>query len=389
MKPASIPDLHEPASIETSPIVSSPYSEAGTSDRMLAALRRITTLREPLTRDEARGLMAQILSGQATDAQIGALLVALHDKGETVDEVVGFAEAVREVALPIRVLDDAAVDTGIGQVDKLVDTCGTGGDGHGTFNISTVAAFVLAGAGVRVIKHGNRGLSSRCGSADVMEALGVNIELPPEMVPSVLEKTGIAFLFAPALHPAVRQVQQVRREIKLKSVFNLLGPLTNPVRPSGQVVGVYAEHLAHTMSLALMKLGASRALVVHGHDGLDEITITGPTTISEVRNDWRRTYQVSPEQFGIERASLSDVSGGDARENARILRSILSGERSPRRDIVLMNAAAGLVVAGKADSLAEAMPLSSESLESGCPLAKLNALIDATNSVRSHNCDGG
>lgn len=360
-------------------VAPSPPPEESGCDMVLTALKRVVTQGEPLSRNDARRAMAQVLSGGATNAQIGALLVGLHDKGETVDEIVGFAEAIRAAALPVH----ATLEPRSSHGNTFVDTCGTGGDGHGTFNISTVAAFILAGAEVKVTKHGNRGLSSRCGSADVMEALGVNIQLPVKLLPRALQEVGIGFLFAPAVHPAVRQVQQVRREIRLKSVFNLLGPLTNPARPSGQVVGVYSEELVPTLSLVLMRMGVARALVVHGNDGLDEITIAGPTTISEIRGDWLRSYQISPEQLGIKRASLSEVSGGNAGENARILRHILNGERSPRRDIVLMNAAAGFVVAGKSESLAEAMPLAMESLDSGQALSKLNALIEFTNRTAS------
>src|SRR5512135_1621094 len=254
--------------------------------------------------------MAEILSGGCTDAQIAALLVALHMKGETVEEIVGFAEAIRAAATPLELAQDSALDVSGTERDALVDTCGTGGDVSGTFNISTATALVVAGAGVRVAKHGNRSVSSKCGSADVMEALGININLPPARVAASLDQVGIAFLFAPAMHSAMKYVQPARRELRLRTVFNLLGPLTNPARASAQVVGVYSDDLVGKLALALSMLGLRRALVVHGHDGLDEITITGPTRVAEVREGQVRSYEVSPEQFGIPRASLEDISGG-------------------------------------------------------------------------------
>jgi anthranilate phosphoribosyltransferase len=348
--------------------------EPSHDDLIQSTIQTIVRDKKLLARKEAREVMTRLLSGSATDAQISALLVALHNRGETADEIAGFAEAIRAAALPLPGIDRASISSEQ-KSNPFVDTCGTGGDGHGTFNISTVAAFVLAGAGVKVTKHGNRGISSKCGSADVLEALGVNISIAPESLVRVLDEVGIVFLFAPALHPAVKQIQRVRREIKVKSIFNILGPLTNPAQPSGQVVGVHSEQLAATLASALMKIGASRAMVVHGSDGLDEITITGPTTILEIRNDWMRRYHISPEHLGFKRSPVSTLAGGDALENGRIVRSILNGERSPRRDIVLMNAAAGLVVAGKADSIVEALPLAEESVDSGRALQKMDDLV--------------
>ncbi len=350
----------------------------GHDETIITALRNIAMRERSLAREEAYAVMARLLSGNATDAQIAALLIALQNKGETVEEIVGFAEAIRHAATPILNAGGTLADPSSRERNQCIDMCGTGGDGYGTFNISTVAAFIVAGAGVRVAKHGNRALSSRCGSADVMEALGVRIDLPPELLSRALNEVGITFLFAPGLHPAVRQIHQVRREIRIKNIFNLLGPLTNPALPSGQVVGVYSEQLAFALASALMKSGVSRALVVHGSDGLDEITITGPTRIVEARDGWLRDYHVTPEHFGMERAPLSAIFGGDARENSRIIEHILSGERSACRDIALMNAAAGLVVAGKSGSLEEALPLAKESVDSGCALSKLRALIEFT-----------
>src|ERR1700736_476605 len=273
-------------------------------------IHRIVTHRESLSRDEARAVMGEVLSGKCTDAQIAALLVGLHMKGETVEEIVGFAEAIRGAAAPLLVQSGHAVDvSGTGR-DALVDTCGTGGDASGTFNISTATALVVAGAGVRVAKHGNRSVTSKCGSADVMEALGVNINLPPARLAACLEEVGIAFLFAPAMHSAMQHVQSARRELRLRTVFNLLGPLTNPAHASAQVVGVYSAELVEKLAEALSMLGLHRVLVVHGLDGLDEITITGPTRIAEVREGTVRTYEVTPEEFGLPRASLQDISGG-------------------------------------------------------------------------------
>jgi anthranilate phosphoribosyltransferase len=342
------------------------------------ALQRIANQRESLTREEARTVMTEVFSGHATDAQIAALLVALHMKGETVEEIVGFAEAMRAAAEPLPLHQDFTLSvSGTGR-DVLVDTCGTGGDARGTFNISTATAFVVAGAGVRVAKHGNRSLSSKCGSADVMEALGVKISLPTAVLAACLEEVGIAFLFAPTMHTAMKYVQPARRELRLRTIFNLLGPLTNPARASAQVVGVYSLDLVEKVAEALSMLGVHRALVVHGLDGLDEITITGPTRVAEVREGNVRTYEVTPEEFGITRASLEDISGGDAEANAAIIREILAGKKSPRRDVVLLNAAAALVAAGRAERLGDALPLAAQSIDSGAATAKLDALVQFT-----------
>ena len=347
---------------------------------ILDALHRIATHRQSLTREEAREVMSEILSGRCTDAQIAAFLVALSMKGETVEEIVGFAEAIRAAATPLEIRRNSTVDVSDTERDALVDTCGTGGDASGTFNISTATAFVVAGAGVRVAKHGNRSISSKCGSADVMEALGVNINLAPERVAACLEEVGIAFLFAPAMHSAMKHVQTARRELRLRTVFNLLGPLTNPARASAQVVGVYSAELVEKVAEALSMLGLRRALVVHGMDGLDEITVTGPTRVAEVREGTVRAYEITPEDFGIARAPLESLSGGDAAANAATIRSVLGGEKSPRRDVTLLNAAAALVAAGKADHLAQALPLAERSLDSGAAAAKLADLVRFTNS---------
>src|SRR6202521_5738943 len=318
--------------------------------------------------------MTEVLTGQCSDAQIAALLVALHMKGETVEEIVGFAEAIRAAAVPLKLHSDSVLDASDTGRDALVDTCGTGGDASGTFNISTATAFVVAGAGVRVAKHGNRSVTSKCGSADVMEELGVNINLPAAQIAACLEEVGIAFLFAPAMHSAMKHVQTARRELHLRTVFNLLGPLTNPARATCQVVGVYSADLVEKLAEALSMLGLRRALVVHGLDGLDEITITGPTRVAEVREGSVRSYEVEPEEFGMTRATLQEIAGGDAPENAAIIRAVLDGEKSPRRDVVLLNAAAALVAAGKADRIAESIPIAAQSIDSGAAADKLAAL---------------
>ncbi len=344
------------------------------------ALHRIANHRESLAREEARAVMGQILAGEATDAQIAALLVALHMKGETVEEIVGFAEAIRDAAVPLQIAQNSLLDASGTERDALVDTCGTGGDTSGTFNISTATALCVAGEGVRVAKHGNRSVTSKCGSADVVEALGVNITLPPARIAACLEQVGIAFLFAPAMHSAMKYVQPARRELRLRTVFNLLGPLCNPARASAQVVGVYSADLVPKLAEALNMLGLRRALVVHGDDGLDEITITGPTRVAEVRDAHVRTYEVTPEEFGLKRARLEDIGGGDAQENAQIIREILSGQKSPRRDVVLLNAAAALVAAGRGDTITDTLSCAAESLDSGAARAKLDALVHFTNS---------
>ncbi len=354
---------------------------------ILDALHRIVNHRESLSRAEARAVMGEVLSGKCTDSQIAALLVGLHMKGETVEEIVGFAETIRAAATPIPVHTNSVLDaSGTGR-EALVDTCGTGGDAAGTFNISTVTAFVVAGAGVRVAKHGNRsstpklkaqGMNAKCGAADVMEALGVNIQLSPALLAECLEKVGIAFLFAPAVHSAAKYVQIARRETRLRTVFNLLGPLTNPAGASAQVVGVYSLDLVEKLAEALSMLGTHRAFVVHGLDGLDEITITGPSRVAEVREGSVHAYEVTPEEFGMKRASLEEIAGGDVTENAGIVRKVLGGERSPRRDVVVMNSAAALVAAGRADHLKDVVALAEKSIDSGAAAQKLNDLVRFT-----------
>ncbi|HTZ83808.1 MAG TPA: anthranilate phosphoribosyltransferase [Candidatus Acidoferrales bacterium] len=352
---------------------------------ILDALHRLANHGESLSRVEARDVMAEVLTGKCTDAQIAAMLIALRIKGETVEEIVGFAEAIRAAAapLPIERNGESLAVTGTGRdalaedpgSDPLIDTSGTGGDARGTFNISTATALVVAGAGVRVAKHGNRSISSKCGSADVVEALGVNIQLTPEEAARCLREVGICFLYAPNLHPAMKQVQGIRRELRMRTMFNLLGPLTNPARANGQVVGVYSLELVEKLAEALSMLGLRRALVVHGLDGLDEITITGTTRIAEAREGSVRSYEIDPEEFGLKRGTLQDISGGDAAQNAAIIREVLSGKRSSCRDVVVLNAAAALVAAGNADHIGGAVPIAERSIDSGAASGKLAALI--------------
>lgn len=354
---------------------------------ILDALHRLTDHGQSLSREEARAVMADVLAGKCSDAQIAALLVALRMKGETVEEIVGFAEAIRAAAAPLPIERsnangspaDAIAVSGTGRdalfEESLIDTSGTGGDASGTFNISTATALVTAGAGVRVAKHGNRSISSKCGSADVVEALGVKIQLSPEQAAQCLREVGICFLYAPNLHPAMKQVQGVRRELRMRTMFNLLGPLTNPARASGQVVGVYSLDLVEKLAEALSMLGLRRALVVHGFDGLDEITITGKTRVAEAHAGLVRSYEIEPEEFGMRRAGLQEIAGGDAAENAAIICAVLAGEKSARRDVVVLNAAAALVAAGRAEQIAGAIPMAVTSIDSGAAAGKLQALV--------------
>ncbi len=327
-----------------------------------------------LTRAEARAVMEKLLSGGVLDADIINFLVALRDKGEQAQELVGFAEMMRERAAEL--FNRAGVDLkALAQNGPLLDTCGTGGDGQGTFNVSTATALVAAAAGVRVAKHGNRSISSRCGSADVLEALGVAIDLPLERIPGCLETLGIVFLFAPKLHLAMKHVMNARRTLKSKTVFNLLGPLTNPLGASVQLVGVYDRQRTDMMAEALATVGTRRAFVVAGSDGIDEITTTGPTRLSESEGRAVRTREIVPEDFGLARASNDALKGGDPETNARLLRRVLEGERGAHRDLVLANASAALVAAGKAASFLEGVERAREAIESGQALAKLKALV--------------
>jgi len=332
---------------------------------------------ENLTRAEARAVMQQLLSGSVPDEEIVAFLAALRDKGEQADELVGFAEEMRAHATETLRAAGVKLES-ISHQEPLLDTCGTGGDGRGTFNVSTAAALVSAAAGVRVAKHGNRSISSHCGSADVLEALGVAIDLPFERIPACLEEVGMVFLFAPRLHLAMKHVMNARRALKTKSVFNLLGPLTNPLAATVQLVGVFDAARTEMMAKTLHAVGTRRAYVVAGSDGIDEITTTGPTRLSSSTDSEVETRDVLPEEFRLRRASIEQLHGGDAAANARLLLGVLEGERSPYRDVVVANAAAAFALAGKAQNFAEGAARAAEVLDSGAARAKLKALVEFT-----------
>jgi anthranilate phosphoribosyltransferase len=331
------------------------------------AIRRLID-RHDLERGETYDVFSQMMEGEASDVQKGSFLVALRMKGETDEEITGAALAMRERVTPLPT-----------DRDDLVDTCGTGGDGRGTFNVSTLAAIVAAGGGAKVAKHGNRAVSSACGSADVLAALGVNIELNAAEMVEVLEKAGIAFLFAPQLHPAMRSVAAVRRELGIRTVFNVLGPLTNPAFTRRQVVGVYAASLVETVARVLNALGAEHALVVHSRDGLDEISVSAPTVVSEVRDGSVHTFEITPDELGVRSHPRDAVGGGGAAENAAIARSVLEGAVGAPSDIVAANAGPALYVAGIAPTIRQGVQLAKESLASGHADAALQRLIAASN----------
>jgi anthranilate phosphoribosyltransferase len=322
-----------------------------------------------LTVEEAASVMEEIMEGKATPAQLGAFLTALRIKGETAEEIAGLASVMRAKATRVLI------------AEPVLDIVGTGGDGANTFNISTTAAFVAAGAGLKVAKHGNRAASSQCGSADVLEALGVRIELNAEQVQRCIEQVGIGFMFAPAFHPAMKHAAVPRREIGIRTVFNILGPLTNPASARAQVLGVADRMLVEKMALALKGLGCHHALVVHGEDGLDEITINGQTQVYEVKDGSIKIYSISPEDLSLARADLSSLRGGTVTENAAILRSVLTGAPGPRRDVVLMNAAAALLAGDRVDTLQQGVALAGEVIDSGHALAKLERLIEFSQSL--------
>jgi anthranilate phosphoribosyltransferase len=322
-----------------------------------------------LTRQQAAEALRDIMTGHATPAQIGAFLVAMRMKGETAEEITGLAETMRSLATGI-----------IAKRRPLVDTCGTGGDRLGTFNISTTAAFVVAGAGVAVAKHGNRSASSKCGSADVLEALGVKIDASPERVAECIDEIGIGFLFARTLHMAMKNVAGPRQELKIRTVFNLLGPLTNPAGACGQVIGVPDKLLVPLLAQGLATLGTRRAFVVSGHDGLDELTLTGPSYVAEAASGTVSTYDIAPETVGLERAPLAALLGGEAQENAAILKAVLGGQKGPQRDIVLLNAAAGILAGHDGDSdWVGAVETARQSIDAGAAMAKLESLIQFSN----------
>ncbi len=316
-----------------------------------------------LSMDEASSVMEEIMQGEATPAQLGAFLVALRLKGETVDEIAGLARTMRAKA--VRVSADGPV----------VDTCGTGGDGLSTFNISTAAAFVAAGAGLKIAKHGNRAMSSRCGSADVLEALGVKIDLGATGVSQCLKEAGIGFMFAPLFHPAMKYAAGPRRELGIRTVFNIIGPLTNPAGAGAQVLGVADESLVEKLALVLKSLGSHHVLVVHGEDGIDEVSLSGKTSVCEVKDGRIDNFTVVPEDFGLSRVGLESLAGGTLPENAAILRNVLSGNSGPQRDVVLLNAAAALVAGDKAATLGRGVELAKSAIDSGRAMARLEQLV--------------
>ncbi len=317
-----------------------------------------------LSREAAKRVMAEIMAGRASEALIAALLVGLRMKGETAEEIAGFAEAMREAAVRVEC-----------RRSDVIDTCGTGGDAHDTFNISTAAAIVAAAAGAAVAKHGNRAVSSRCGSADVLEALGVVIELGPGEVAECIDRTGFGFLYAPGLHPAMKHAMPVRRELKVRTVFNLLGPLTNPAGARRQVLGVFSRRWVRPVAEALAELGADRALVVHGLEGLDEISVCGPTAVAELRDGEVSERVLEPEELGLGRHELCELAGAGPEESAQMIVAVFEGQRGARRDAVVANAAAALYVAGMADDLSECARMAEEVIDSGAALRKLEEIV--------------
>ena len=323
--------------------------------------------RTDLTDRQMAEIIEAIFAGDLTDAQIGAFMAALATKGETFEELAGAARAMRRNAVKIQVT-----------TAPVVDTCGTGGDGAKTFNISTTTAFVVAGCGVTVAKHGNRSVSSQCGSAALLEALGIRLDSPPDIVEAAVAEIGSGFLFAPVYHSAMKYAARARKEIGLRSIFNMLGPLTNPAGANCQLIGVYAPELTEMVASALLLLGSRRVLVVHGHDGLDEISVCAPTRVSELTDGHIRTYDIYPEQFFGEIADPADLAGGGPAVNAAITRRILEGDTGPRRNIVLINTAAALMAAGKAENLKEGITLAETAIDSGQAMAKLDTLVRFT-----------
>lgn len=331
--------------------------------------------RQDLSEDEAQEVMHEVMRGDVTPTQIGALLIGLCLKGETVGEIAGFARAVRANAIQVAP-----------RRDNLLDTAGTGGDGARTFNVSTTAAFVACGAGQAVAKHGNRAMTSRCGSADLLQALGANLDLTPERVARCIDEVGFGFLFAPLLHPAWKPVVGPRREVGVRTVFNILGPLCNPASAERQIIGVYDANLVEPLAGVLRELGTEHSFIVHGAGGLDEFSTLGPNKVAEVVDREVRVYQLDPRDLGIPCASLGDLSGGTPEENAEVTWRILRGEKGPRRDVTLLNAAAALVAGGKARDLREGLVIASDSIDSGEAARKLAEFVDFTKSVARNGC---
>jgi anthranilate phosphoribosyltransferase len=322
-----------------------------------------------LTEQEAIGAMTEIMDGEATPAQVACFITAMRMKGETVEEIAGFVKVMREKSVKVKP-----------KSANLLDTCGTGGDKLDTFNISTTATFVAAGAGVKIAKHGNRAASSTCGSADVLEALGVKLDLGPEEIADSIDQAGIGFMFAPAMHPAMKHAVGPRKEIGIRTVFNILGPMTNPAGAKRQVIGVFSPDLTETMALVLRSLGTERAMVFHGLDGLDEISTIGPTKISELKDGEVTTYTLNPEDVGLNRVSAQDLAAGDGgvEDNVNSLLDVLRGTKGPKRDIVLLNAAAALMAAGRATDLREGIRAAADSIDSGAAMQALEAFRSFT-----------
>jgi anthranilate phosphoribosyltransferase len=358
------------APLAAAPGVSAPAAPAGEGRALLVEAVGQLMARQDLTREQTRAVLGEIADGRATAAQTGAFLAALGAKGETAEELTGAVLAMRERAERIRV-----------RRDVFIDTCGTGGDGQNTFNISTAVAFVAAGAGVTVAKHGNRSVSSRCGSADVLAALGVDVDAGSERVERCVEEAGIGFLFAARLHPAFKAVAPVRRELGVRTLFNLMGPLVNPAGARHQVMGVFAPRWVPVVGQVLASLGAVHAFVVHG-DGLDEIALTGETEVCEVAGGATRRFTLTPEALGLSRCAREALAGGDPPHNARILRDVLDGQKGAPRDAVLANAAAALVVGGAAATLVEGVALAAASIDSGAAAGKLEHLVRLTREGR-------
>ncbi|HEU5464265.1 MAG TPA: anthranilate phosphoribosyltransferase [Candidatus Binatia bacterium] len=323
-----------------------------------------------LSEAETVDIMNQIMTGEATPLQIAAILTAVRMKGETVDEITGAARVMREKAHRVHV-----------GAKTVLDTCGTGGDQKGTFNISTTSAFVLAGAGVNVAKHGNRSVSSQSGSADVLGALGVKVDAPKDRVEQCIAQIGIGFLFAPLLHEAMKFAVQPRRDIGIRTIFNLLGPLTNPAMATHQLIGLYSGDLVAVIARVLKNLGSARAMVVHGLEGLDEISLCGPTRIAELRDGAIKEYTIRPEQFGLKPCGIEELHGGNPEESAAIVRAVLDGKKGPARDVVLLNSGAALYVSGTASSVSEGICMAAESIDSGNARRKLADLVELTNAA--------
>lgn len=332
------------------------------------AIERVVR-RIDLTEDEMREAFSEIMSGRATGIQIGSFLTALRMKGETVDEITGAAKVMREKSIHINA----------GKVEAIIDTCGTGGSNANTFNISTAAAFVAAGSGLKVAKHGNRSATSECGSADVLEELGVRVGVPADLVQRCLIEIGIGFLYAPSFHSAMKYAIEPRRDIGIRTIFNILGPLSNPANATSQIIGVCDSRLTELLAKVLKRLGTKRAFVVYGMDGLDEITITGRTRVTELNRGRIRTYYLTPKEFGLKMATLEEIEGGSVKENAEIVLSVLKGLRGPARDVVLMNSSAALVSGFRVKDFKAGMRMAAESIDSGRALDKLLKLIEITN----------